>query len=178
MEGKLIPTYQLKEKYNLSDKKLMKILETINRRHRRDHWVIKKKNGTGALETYIYLEGVDWIDKVYYRTTGNYLDAEIKFVEEHITRLKKEIGAEPRVTRKEMNIKELCIYFERKQRSIRRAISLMENEKKEYKYISNGMTYVNPEGVEWLAVNVYKARYLQELQYIKRELQMLKRERK
>lgn len=178
MEGKLIPAYRLKQKYNISDKKLMKIFETMNRRHRQDHWVIKRKNGTGVLETYIYLEGVDWIDKVYYRTSGNYLDAEIKFVEEHIMRLKKEISYEPMSIKKEMNIKELCSYFGRKQRSIRYAISLMEQADEDYKYTKNGMTYVKAEGVDWLAINIYRTKYLEEQQYIKRELQMIKRERK
>ena len=70
-----------------------------------------------------------------------------------------------------MSIKKLEKYFNRKESSIRKAISKMCKDGIEnYKSYVDGKLIISQEGVEWLCQNVFKRKYLELLEKYKMEL--------
>ena len=73
--------------------------------------------------------------------------------------------------KEDMNIKQLCKYFNRKDITVRKAIKEMcDNGLEGYKFLINNKVVISKEGVEWICKNVFKQKYLELLEKYKMEL--------
>ena len=71
----------------------------------------------------------------------------------------------------DMDIKQLCKYFDKKEITIRKAIKQMcDNGFGQYKFLINNKGVISSKGVEWLCKNVFKQKYLELLEKYKMEL--------
>ena len=70
-----------------------------------------------------------------------------------------------------MDIKQLSIYFNREDITVRKAIKEMyDSGLGEYKFLVNNKVVISKEGVEWICKNVFKQKYLELLEKYKMEL--------
>ena len=71
----------------------------------------------------------------------------------------------------DMDIKQLCKYFNRKEITIRKAINKMcDSGLSEYKSYTDEKAVISCKGVEWICKNVFKQKYLELLEKKKMEL--------
>lgn len=71
----------------------------------------------------------------------------------------------------DMDIKQLCNYFNRKDITVRKAIKRMcDSGFREYKYLINNKVIICKEGVKWICKNVFKEKYLELLEEYKMQL--------
>ena len=71
----------------------------------------------------------------------------------------------------DMDVKQLCKYFNRKDITVRKAIKKMcDSGFEEYKVLVNGKVMISSKGVEWICKNVFKQKYLKILEKYKMEL--------
>lgn len=121
----------------------------------------------------ILIEGYCWIRFVYFQKEKSLLDADIEFFENRIKQYEDilKIEDEENWWNENMNIRELCKYFNKKEVTIRKAIKRMcDSYRSEYKSYMNDRIIINKNGVEWLAKNVFKDKYLELLVRYKMEL--------
>ncbi len=122
---------------------------------------------------YILIEGYVWLLDVYFQKEKTLLDADIDFFEDRIKQYEDllEIEHKENWWNDEMNIKQLCKYFNRKDITVRKAIKKMcDSGLGEYKFLVNNKAVVSSSGVEWLCKNVFKQKYLELLEKYKMEL--------
>ena len=101
------------------------------------------------------------------------IDADVDFFENRIKQYEKLLKIEHKENwwNEDMNIKQLCEYFNKKDITIRKAIKKMCNSGfEEYKSLINKKVVISKEGVEWICKNVFKQKYLELLEVYKMEL--------
>ena len=101
------------------------------------------------------------------------IDADIEFFEIRIKQYEEllKIQSDKKWWNENMSIEELEKYFNRKESSIRKAISKMCKAGMEnYKSYVDGKLIISQEGVEWLCKNVFKRKYLELLEKYKMEI--------
>ena len=122
---------------------------------------------------FILIEGYYWLTLVYFQKEKSMIDADIEFFETRIKQYEEllKIQSDKKWWNENMNIKELEKYFNRKESSIRKAISKMCKAGMEnYKSYVDGKLIISQEGVEWLCKNIFKRKYLELLEKYKMEL--------
>lgn len=71
----------------------------------------------------------------------------------------------------DMDIKQLCKYFDKKDITVRKAIKKMcESGFEKYKRLVGSEVMISTEGVEWICKNVFNQKYLELLEKYKMEL--------
>lgn len=147
---------------------LRKAINTMETKHKKCRWKsekIKSKN------SYILIEGYYWLKYVYFNNEKNLLDADIEFFEERIELYEKLLKLTPRILfNKDISVEELSTYFSRKKETIKKAVLKMIKVHNEYRYKINKKYIVTQRGVEWLAKNCFKNKYLELLEEYKMEL--------
>lgn len=121
----------------------------------------------------VLIEGYYWLRFVYFQKEKSLIDADVEFFEDRIRQYEEvlKIEHEENWWNEDMDIKQLCEYFNRKDITVRKAIQRMcDNGKNKYKLCVNGKVIINNNGVGWLAKNVFKDKYLELLERYKMEL--------
>lgn len=122
---------------------------------------------------YVLVEGYAWLVNVYFQKKKTLLDADVEFFKNRIKEYEEllKIQDDKNWWNENMNIKQLCEYFNKKDITIRKAIKRMcDNGMGKYKLCIDGKVVISKDGVKWLAKNVFKNKYLELLEKCKMEL--------
>ena len=122
---------------------------------------------------FILIEGYYWLLNVYFQKEKALIDADIDFFKNRIKLYEELLKVENNQNwwNEDMDIKQLCKYFDRKETTIRKAIKKMcDSGFENYKILINGKVFISSKGVEWLSKNVFKKKYLELLEKYKMEL--------
>lgn len=119
------------------------------------------------------IEGYYWLLNVYFQKEKSLIDADINFFEDRIKQYEELLKVENNQNwwNEDMDIEQLCKYFNRKEITIRKAIKKMcDNGFENNKILIYGKVFISSKGVEWLNKNVFKRKYLELLEKYKMEL--------
>ena len=122
---------------------------------------------------FILDEGYAWLLQVYFNKEKLLIDADVDFFEDRIIQYEELLGLEHDENwwNEDMDIKQLCKYFNREEITIRKAIKRMcDSGLSEYKSYIDGKVVISCKGVEWICKNVFKQKYLELLEKYKMEL--------
>ena len=122
---------------------------------------------------FILIEGYYWLLNVYFQKEKSLIDADINFFEDRIKQYEELLKVENNQNwwNEDMDIKQLCKYFDRKEITIRKAIKkICDNGFEKYKFLIKNKVVISSKGVEWLCKNVFKQKYLELLEKYKMEL--------
>ena len=156
---------------------LRKAVDVMLEKHTTCRWRSEKVR---SRKYFILVEGYDWIKFVYFEKEKSLIDADVEFFETRIKLYEDFLKVEHNENwwNEDMDIKQLCKYFDRKEITIRKAIKKMcDNGFENYKFSIDGKVVISSKGVEWLCKNVFKQKYLELLEKYKMELTELYIER-
>lgn len=156
---------------------LRKAVDVMLKKHPTCRWRSEKIR---SRKYFILVEGYDWIKFVYFEKEKSLIDADVEFFETRIKLYEDFLKVEHNENwwNEDMDIKQLCKYFDRKEITIRKAIKKMcDNGFENYKFLIDGKVVISSKGVEWLCKNVFKQKYLELLEKYKMELTELYIER-
>ena len=149
---------------------LRKAIDVMLEKHPTCRWRSEKIR---SRKYFILLEGYYWLLNVYFQKEKSLIDADINFFEDRIKLYEEllKVGNNQNWWNEDMDIKQLCKYFDRKEITIRKAIKRMcDSGLSEYKYSIDGKVVISCKGVEWICKNVFKQKYLKLLEKKKMEL--------
>ena len=153
----------------ITHKDLRKAIEVMLKKHPTCRWRSEKVK---SRKYFILDEGYVWLYQVYFQKKS-LTDADVDFFEDRIKQYEELLKIEHNENwwNDDMDIKQLCEYFNRKDITVRKAIKKMCNSGFEnYKYLTNNKVVIVSKGVEWLCKNVFKQKYLELLEKYKMEL--------
>ena len=159
-----------KDGKEITHEDLRKAVEVMLKKHPTCRWRSEKVR---SRKYFILVEGYDWIKFVYFEKEKSLIDADVDFFEDRIKQYEELLKIEHNENwwNDDMDIKQLCEYFNRKDITVRKAIKKMCNSGFEnYKYLTNNKVVIVSKGVEWLCKNVFKQKYLELLEKYKMEL--------
>ena len=159
-----------KQGKEITELDLRKAIDVMLEKHPTCRWRSEKIR---SRKYYILIEGYYWLLNVYFRKEKSLIDADINFFEDRIKQYEELLKVENNQNwwNKDMDIKQLCQYFDRKEITIRKAIKKMcDNGFGKYKFLINNKVVISNKGVEWLSKNVFKKKYLELLEKYKMEL--------
>ena len=149
---------------------LRKAVNVMLKKHPTCRWRSEKvKSG----KYFILDEGYVWLLQVYFQKEKSLTDADVDFFEDRITQYEELLGLEHDENwwNEDMDIKQLCKYFNKEDITIRKAIRKMcDSGLEEYKFLINNKIVISKEGVKWICKNVFKQKYLELLEKKKMEL--------
>ena len=148
---------------------LRKAVDVMLKKHPTCRWRSEKVK---SRKYFILDEGYVWLYQVYFQKKS-LTDADVDFFEDRIKQYEELLKIEHNENwwNDDMDIKQLCEYFNRKDITVRKEIKKMCNSGFEnYKYLTNNKVVIVSKGVEWLCKNVFKQKYLELLEKYKMEL--------
>lgn len=153
----------------ITHKDLRQAVEIMEKKHPYCRW---KSEKVKSKRYYILIEGFYWIMYVYYQNKKKMIDADIEFFLLRIKQYQETLKLKDKnLFAKDMSIDELVIFFQRKYRTIEKAVlKMLKATDKEYRYKKNGRFIISKEGIEWLCKNCFKQKYLEILEQYKMEL--------
>ena len=149
---------------------LRKAVDVMLKKHPTCRWRSEKAR---SRKYFVLIEGFAWLNQVYFQEEKSLIDADIDFFEDRIGQYEKLLNIEHNENwwNEDMDIKQLCKYFNRKDITIRKAINKMcDSGFDKYKFLINGKVRISSKGVEWLCKNTFKQKYLELLEKKKMEL--------
>ena len=149
---------------------LKKAVDVMLKKHPTCRW---RSQRIRSKRYFVLYEGFLWLAFVYFQKEKSQMDADIYFFEFRIKEYERELNIEhiDNWWNEDMDIKQLCNYFNRKENTVRKAINKMcDSGMDEYKSFSNGKIIISCKGVEWICKNVFKQKYLELLENKKMEL--------
>ena len=149
---------------------LRKAIDVMIKKHPTCRWRSEKIR---SRKYFILVEGYAWLNQVYFQKEKSLIDADVDFFENRIKQYEELLKIEHKENwwNEDMNIKQLCEYFNKKDITIRKAIKKMCNSGfEEYKFLVNKKVVISKEGVEWFCKNIFKHKYLELLEKYKMEL--------
>ena len=149
---------------------LRKAVDVMLEKHPTCRWRSEKIRSRKYL---ILIEGYEWIKRVYFEKEKSLIDADVNFFETRIKLYEDLLKVEHNENwwNEDMDIKQLCKYFNRKEITIRKAIKKMcDSGFSNYKYLDNNKIVISSRGVEWICKNVFKQKYLELLEKYKMQL--------
>lgn len=149
---------------------LRKAVNVMLKKHPTCRWRSEKVK---SRKYFILDEGYVWLLQVYFQKEKSLIDADVDFFKDRIKQYEEllKIEHEENWWNEDMDIKQLCKYFNRKDITIRKAIKEMcDNGLEGYKFLINNKVVISKEGVEWICKNVFKQKYLELLEKYKMEL--------
>ena len=149
---------------------LRKAVNVMLKKHPTCRWRSEKIR---SRKYFILIEGYYWLLNVYFQKEKSLIDADINFFEDRIKQYEELLKVENNQNwwNENMDIKQLCKYFDRKEITIRKAIKKMcDNGFEQYKFLIKDKVVISAKGVEWLSKNVFKKKYLELLEKYKMEL--------
>lgn len=166
-----------KQGKKITELDLRKAIDVMLEKHPTCRWRSEKIR---SRKYFILMEGYYWLLNVYFQKEKSFIDADIDFFENRIKQYEELLKVENNQNwwKEDMDIKQLCKYFDRKEITIRKAIKRMcDNGLGKYKFLINNKVVISSKGVEWLCKNVFKQLYLELLEKHKMELTELYMER-
>ena len=166
-----------KQGKEITELDLRKAIDVMLEKHPTCRWRSEKIR---SRKYFILMEGYYWLLNVYFQKEKSFIDADIDFFENRIKQYEELLKVENNQNwwKEDMDIKQLCKYFDRKEITIRKAIKRMcDNGLGKYKFLINNKVVISSKGVEWLCKNVFKQLYLELLEKHKMELTELYMER-
>lgn len=149
---------------------LRKAVDVMVKKHPTCRWRSEKIR---SRKYFILIEGYEWLNRVYFQKEKSLIDADVDFFKTRIKLYEEFLKLEHNENwwNEDMNIKQLCKYFNRKDITVRKAIKKMcDCGLSEYKFLINNKVVISKEGVEWICKNVFKQKYLELLEKYKMEL--------
>ncbi len=154
----------------ISQMDLRKAIDVMVEKHPTCRWRSEKIR---SRKYFVLIEGYYWLTQVYFQKEKSLIDADIDFFKLRIKQYEELLKIEHNENwwNEDMDIKQLCKYFNREDITIRKAIKKMCNSGlEEYKFLVNGKVMISGKGVEWICKNVFKQKYLELLEKYKMEL--------
>ena len=154
----------------ISHMDLRKAINVMIEKHPTCRWRSQKIR---SRKYFILIEGFAWLNQVYFQKEKSLIDADVDFFEDRIRQYEELLKIEHNEHwwNEDMDIKQLCEYFNRKDISIRKAIKKMcDSGFERYKFFVDGKVIISSKGVDWICKNVFKQKYLELLEKYKMEL--------
>lgn len=149
---------------------LRKAIEVMLKKHPTCRWRSEKVK---SRKYFILDEGYAWLLQVYFNKEKSLIDADVDFFEDRIIQYEELLGLEHDENwwNEDMDIKQLCEYFDKKDITVRKAVKKMcDNGFEQYKFLVDGKVVISSKGIEWICKNVFKQKYLKLLEKYKMEL--------
>lgn len=149
---------------------LRKAVDVMIKKHPTCRWRSEKIK---SRKYFILIEGYEWLKRVYFQKEKSLTSADVDFFETRIKLYEDFLKVEHNENwwNEDMDVKQLCKYFNRKDITVRKAIKKMcDNGFEQYKFLVNGKVVISSKGVEWICKNVFKQKYLELLEKKKMEL--------
>ena len=149
---------------------LRKAIDVMIKKHPTCRWRSEKIR---SKKYFVLVEGYYWLTQVYFQKGKSLIDADIDFFKLRIKQYEELLKIEHNENwwNEDMDIKQLCRYFNRKDITVRKAIKKMcDSEVGEYKFLVNNKVVISSKGVEWICKNVFKQKYLELLEQYKMEV--------
>ena len=159
-----------KQGKEITELNLRKAIDVMLEKHPTCRWRSEKIK---SRKYFILTEGYYWLLNVYFQKEKSLIDADIDFFEDRIKQYEELLKVENNQNwwNKNMDIKQLCKYFDRKEITIRKSIKKMcDSGFEQYKFLINNKVVISSKGIEWLSKNVFKQKYLELLEKYKMEL--------
>ena len=159
-----------KQGKEITELDLRKAIDVMLEKHPTCRWRSEKIR---SRKYFILIEGYYWLLNVYFQKEKSLIDADINFFEDRIKQYEELLKVENNQNwwNEDMDIKQLCKYFDRKEITIRKAIKkICDNGFEKYKFLIKNKVVISSKGVEWLCKNVFKQKYLELLEKYKMEL--------
>ena len=159
-----------KQGKEITELDLRKAIDVMLEKHPTCRWRSEKIR---SRKYFILIEGYYWLSNVYFQKEKSLIDADINFFEDRIKQYEELLKVENNQNwwSEDMDIKQLCKYFNRKEITIRKAIKKMrDNGNVQYKFLINNKVVISSNGVEWLCKNIFKQKYLELLEKYKMKL--------
>lgn len=159
-----------KQGREITELDLRKAIDVMLEKHPTCRWRSEKIR---SRKYFILIEGYYWLLNVYFQKEKALIDADINFFEDRIKLYEELLKVEKNKNwwNEDMDIKQLCKYFDKKEITIRKAIKKMcDNGLGQYKFLIKDKVVISGKGVEWLSKNVFKKKYLELLEKYKMEL--------
>ena len=144
---------------------LRKSIEVMLKKHPTCRWRSEKVR---SRKYFVLIEGYYWLLNVYFQKEKSLTDADVDFFEDRIRQYEELLKLEHDENwwNQDMDIKQLCKYFNREDVTIRKAIKKMcDSGLSEY-----GKVIISCKCVEWSCKNGLKQKYLELLEKKKMEL--------
>lgn len=157
----------------ISHTDLRRAIDVMIEKHPTCRWRSQKIK---SRKYFILIEGFAWLNQVYFQKEKSLIDADVNFFEDRIRQYEDLLKIEHNEHwwNENMDIKQLCEYFDKKDITVRKAIKKMcDSGFEEYKYLANNKVIISSKGVEWICKNVFKQKYLELLEKYKMELTKL-----
>lgn len=154
----------------ISHMDLRKAIDVMIKKHPTCRWRSEKVR---SRKYFVLIEGFAWLNQVYFQKERSLIDADIDFFEKRIKQYEEllKTDSDRNWWNEDMDIKQLCKYFNRKDITVRKAIKKMcDSGLGEYKYLINNKVVISSDGVKWICKNVFKQKYLELLEKYKMEL--------
>lgn len=154
----------------ISHMDLRKAIEVMIEKHPTCRWRSEKIRNR---KYFVLIEGYYWLTQVYFQKEKSLIDADIDFFKLRIKQYEELLKVEHNENwwNEDMEIKQLCEYFNRQDITVRKAIKKMcDSGLEEYKFLVNGKVIISSRGIEWISKNVFKQKYLELLEQYKMEL--------
>ena len=149
---------------------LRKAVDVMVKKHPTCRWRSEKIR---SRKYFILIEGYEWLKRVYFQKEKSLIDADVDFFETRIKLYEEflKLNHNENWWNDDMDIKQLCNYFNRKDITVRKAIKkICDSGFERYKFLINNKVIISKEGVEWICKNVFKQKYLELLEKYKMEL--------
>ena len=159
-----------KDGKEITHEDLRKAVEVMLKKHPTCRWSSEKVK---SRKYFILAEGYAWLNQVYFQNEKSLTDADVDFFKDRIGQYEELLKVEHYENwwNEDMEIKQLCNYFNRKENTIRKAIKKMcDNGFEQYKFLVDGKVVISSKGVKWICKNVFKQKYLELLEKYKMEL--------
>lgn len=159
-----------KQGKEITELDLRKAIDVMLEKHPTCRWRSEKIR---SRKYFILIEGYYWLLNVYFQKEKSLIDADINFFEDRIKLYEELLKVENNQNwwNEDMDIKQLCKYFDRKEITIRKSIKKMcDSGFEQYKFLINNKVVISSKGIEWLSKNVFKRKYLELLEKYKMEL--------
>ena len=154
----------------ISHTDLRKAIDVMLKKHPTCRWRSEKIE---SRKYFVLIEGFAWLNQVYFQKKKLLIDADIDFFENRIKQYEEllKVDLNKNWWNEEMDIKQLCEYFNKKDVTVRKAIKRMcDSGLGKYKRLVGSKVVISKEGVEWIGKNVFKQKYLELLEMYKMEL--------
>ena len=154
----------------ISEMDLRKAIDVMVEKHPTCRWRSEKIR---SRKYFVLVEGYYWLTQVYFQKEKSLIDADIDFFKLRIKQYEELLKIEHNENwwNEDMDIKQLCEYFNRQDITVRKAIKKMcDSGLGEYKLLIKNKVVISSKGVEWICKNVFKQKYLEMLEQYKMEL--------
>lgn len=154
----------------ISHMDLRKSIDVMLKKHPTCRWRSEKIR---SRKYFVLVECYYWLTQVYFQKEKSLIDADIDFFKLRIKQYEELLKIEHNENwwNENMNIKQLCRYFNREDITVRKAIKKMcDSGLGEYKFLVNNKVVISSKGIEWICKNVFKQKYLELLEKYKMEL--------